>query len=440
MSEEGFQGKATAVFQYMPPGKSVICATVDGKPARREVFVDASTAERLQRDLDEKLAAAKAGRKAAPCGLFDHRDGAACLHPKRFTWDDARGVLLEAEWTQAGKAAVEGKDYLYWSPTFRRVKATGRVMGLQDGVEVGSLVNNPAFESIEPVAAAAADDGGALDGECEDVNCCGRETVNAAHCNQYQHVPGCPHASGGKGGNGSATVEKLKKEIEDIEQDFKSKRREYAQMANDEAYGYLPWDDDERAQFKANKQKAEAAAYEAGEKLRKAKKRLADEYRKLGETAKADRLEYADNVKSSNQKDTMKENNTSNEPGEEVFASKRVCAALVDALEAVSAARSACERCTEQDDDDDEEAAKKHKAELERLKAALDEEQDEDKKAVIRKRIDEMEASNPYGCNQYGHSFKSYHRGFSSNANIAKKKQAKKNAVSKLNEIARKRK
>lgn len=324
MSEEGFQGKATAVFQYMPPGKSVICATVDGKPARREVFVDASTAERLQRDLDEKLAAAKAGRKAAPCGLFDHRDGAACLHPKRFTWDDARGVLLEAEWTQAGKAAVEGKDYLYWSPTFRRVKATGRVMGLQDGVEVGSLVNNPAFESIEPVAAAAADDGGALDGECEDVNCCGVE-VNAV--------------------------------------DEKELHR------NEE---------------------------------------------------------------------TMKENNTSNEPGEEVFASKRVCAALVDALEAVSAARSACERCTEQDDDDDEEAAKKHRAELERLKAALDEEQDEDKKAVIRKRIDEMEASNPYGCNQYGHSFKSYHRGFSSNANIAKKKQDKENAVEKLNDIAKK--
>lgn len=379
MSEEGFQGKATAVFQYMPPGKSVICATVDGKPARREVFVDASTAERLQRDLEEKLAAAKAGRKAAPCGLFDHRDGAACLHPKRFSWDDARGVLLEAEWTQAGKAAVEGKDYLYWSPTFRRVKATGRVMGLQDGVEVGSLVNNPAFESIEPVAAAAADDGGALDGECEDVNCCGVEV------------------------NASDSAKGLMMEIEEFDAELDA-----------------PGCTDER--------KKELLGFRAA-----SLKKLA-----AVDPKKAERHKLADNVKSSNQKDTMKENNTSNEPGEEVFASKRVCAALVDALEAVSAARSACERCTEQDDDDDEEAAKKHRAELERLKAALDEEQDEDKKAVIRKRIDEMEASNPYGCNQYGHSFKSYHRGFSSNANIAKKKQAKKNAVSKLNEIAEK--
>lgn len=420
MSEEGFQGKATAVFQYMPPGKSVICATVDGKPARREVFVDASTAERLQRDLEEKLAAAKAGRKAAPCGLFDHRDGAACLHPKRFSWDDARGVLLEAEWTQAGKAAVEGRDYLYWSPTFRRVKATGRVMGLQDGVEVGSLVNNPAFESIEPVAAAAADDGGALDGECEDVNCCGRETVDAAHCNQYEHVPGCPHENEGGGNKSWQRQSKVRKAIQSGDDDAAEKAVaeviEDAKKDGDET-GARFWKD-----------------------MLDSMKREREEKKRMREVLERAHRRNSDNVKSSNQKDTMKENNTSNEPGEEVFASKRVCAALVDALEAVSAARSACERCTEQDDDDDEEAAKKHKAELERLKAALDEEQDEDKKAVIRKRIDEMEASNPYGCNQYGHSFKSYHRGFSSNANIAKKKQAKKNAVSKLNEIARKRK
>lgn len=319
-----FNGKATAVFQYMPPGKSVICATVDGKPARREVFVDASTAERLQRDLVEKLAAADAGQKAAPCGLFDHRDGAACLHPKRFTWDDERGVLLEAEWTQAGKAAVEGKDYLYWSPTFRRHKESGRVVGLQAGVEVGSLVNNPAFESIEPVAAAAADDGGALEGECEDVNCCGRE------------VP---------------AVEKK-------------------ELHQDEG--------------------------------------------------------------------TMKKDNEPNDGGEEVFASKRVCDALLDALEAVSAAHKCCDELEEPEDE--EEAAKRHKARLERLKAALEAEEDDEKKAVLKKRIEELESANPYGCNQYGHSWGGYHRGFSSNANIAKKKQDKKNAVAKLNEIARKRK
>lgn len=122
----------------------------------REVHVDASTAERLQRDLAEKLEAASTGKKARPCGLFDHKDGRACLLPKRFFWDDAKGVMLEADWTQAGKAAVEGRDYSYWSPCFRLGK-DGRVVGLTGGVEVGSLVNNPAFETIARIAAAKAE-------------------------------------------------------------------------------------------------------------------------------------------------------------------------------------------------------------------------------------------------------------------------------------------
>lgn len=436
MSEGIFNGKATAVFQYMPPGRSVICATVDGKRARREVFVDASTAERLQRDLVEKLAAADAGQKAAPCGLFDHRDGAACLHPKRFTWDDERGVLLEAEWTQAGKAAVEGRDYLYWSPTFRRHKESGRVVGLQAGVEVGSLVNNPAFESIEPVAAAAADDGGALDGECEDVNCCGRETVDAAHCNQYEHVPGCEHENGGvDDGKRDYAVGAAKKKLISATKEHQKALDEYNAAMNG---------------GEADKEKItglEKALVDTYSKYSRARVALINAYKKYSKSFDADMDEleklgklnfHSDNVKSSNQKDTMKEHKETNDGGEEVFASKRVCDALLDALEAVSAAHKCCDELEEPEDE--EEAAKRHKAHLERLKAALEAEEDDEKKAVLKKRIEELESANPYGCNQYGHSFKSYHRGFSSNANIAKKKQDKKNAVAKLNELARKRK
>lgn len=136
----------------MPAGRSVICASVNGKPGRREVVVDAATAERLQADLEEKLAAFAAHAKPRPCGLFDHKSGAASLIPQRFSWDEERGVLLEAVWTNAGRAAVEGRDYSYWSPSFR-LNADGSVVGLQAGVEVGSLVNDPAFERIELVAA-----------------------------------------------------------------------------------------------------------------------------------------------------------------------------------------------------------------------------------------------------------------------------------------------
>lgn len=158
----------------MPAGTSVIHASVNGKPGTREVHVDASTAERLQRDLVEKLEAAATGKKARPCGLFDHKDGKACLLPKRFYWDDAKGVMLEAEWTQAGKAAVEGRDYSYWSPCFR-LGRDGRVVGLTGGVEVGSLVNNPAFETIARIAAAKAEVDEPAD-DVVDVNGGARET------------------------------------------------------------------------------------------------------------------------------------------------------------------------------------------------------------------------------------------------------------------------
>lgn len=158
----------------MPAGTSVIHASVNGKPGTREVHVDASTAERLQRDLVEKLEAAATGKKARPCGLFDHKDGRACLLPKRFYWDDAKGVMLEADWTQAGKAAVEGRDYSYWSPCFR-LGRDGRVVGLTGGVEVGSLVNNPAFETIARIAAAKAEVDEPAD-DVVDVNGGARET------------------------------------------------------------------------------------------------------------------------------------------------------------------------------------------------------------------------------------------------------------------------
>lgn len=158
----------------MPAGTSVIHASVNGKPGTREVHVDASTAERLQRDLVEKLEAAATGKKARPCGLFDHKDGRACLLPKRFFWDDAKGVMLEADWTQAGKAAVEGRDYSYWSPCFRLGK-DGRVVGLTGGVEVGSLVNNPAFDTIARIAASKAEVDEPAD-DVVDVNGSARET------------------------------------------------------------------------------------------------------------------------------------------------------------------------------------------------------------------------------------------------------------------------
>lgn len=141
----------------MPAGESVIDATVNGAPARRTVRVDGNTAKRLQEDLEAANARSEAGKAARPCGYFDHRAGAASFRPVRFLDGGSRGVLLEVELTEAGRKALEGGDYAYFSPAFKRDRATGEVTGLRDDtVEVGSFVNDPAFQSIEAIAAARA--------------------------------------------------------------------------------------------------------------------------------------------------------------------------------------------------------------------------------------------------------------------------------------------
>lgn len=152
-------GHAPAALVYMPKGKHTIHATVNGEPETRTVEVTAEAANALQRDLSLKLEAHKRGECARPCGLFDHEAGKASFLPKRFSWDEAKGVVLEVEWTLAGKIAVEGKDYSYFSPRFA-LDERGLVFGLvPNGVEVGSLVNNPAFDRIEMIAASKVQEG-----------------------------------------------------------------------------------------------------------------------------------------------------------------------------------------------------------------------------------------------------------------------------------------
>jgi small-conductance mechanosensitive channel len=57
------------------------------------------------------------------------------------------------DWTSAGRAAIEGRDYSYFSPTFL-VSKDGIPTGLTGRGEIGSLVNDPAFEEIPRIAAS----------------------------------------------------------------------------------------------------------------------------------------------------------------------------------------------------------------------------------------------------------------------------------------------
>lgn len=176
-------GNAPEAVPFMPAGQHSICATVNGQPGRRMVTVDKEACERLQADLAEHLRASDAGEKARPMLMFDHAAGNAAAKPLGFEWDDKRGILLRVEWTKAGREAVEGGNYGYISPAFRLARGTGQILGLSGGVEVGSLVNDPAFERNECIAASRAD-------EPEEVSVDYVETANPWGCNQHGHREG----------------------------------------------------------------------------------------------------------------------------------------------------------------------------------------------------------------------------------------------------------
>src|SRR5215475_1619605 len=146
-----FDGQAPEQIVFMPRGEWTINPKVDGQPKEVTVTVDETTAATLQSDFERRLTA-----PVRPTGGFDHKPGKASFIPKGFLWDEAKGVILNVDWTRAGKDAIEGRDYSYFSPTF--LLNNGKVAGLTERGEIGSLTNNPAFEQIERIAASSDPD------------------------------------------------------------------------------------------------------------------------------------------------------------------------------------------------------------------------------------------------------------------------------------------
>ena len=150
--------KATCAFQsdlddsngsivYLPEGNHTINATVGGKAQTVDVSVDRSILASFADALKERQEA-----NVRPFAGFDHQTGPASFIPLEFRYEDGVGLVLDVEWTKAGREAIEGKDYSYFSPTFLLSK-DGIPYGLAKRGEIGSLVNDPAFESIQRIAA-----------------------------------------------------------------------------------------------------------------------------------------------------------------------------------------------------------------------------------------------------------------------------------------------
>jgi hypothetical protein len=133
---------------YLPEGKHSINASKGGKPATLTVDVNESVLAAFREGLKQRQES-----NVRPFAGFDHKAGAASFIPQEFRYEDGVGLVLDVEWTQAGRTAIEGKDYSYFSPTFL-VDDNGTPIGLPNRGEIGSLVNDPAFEEIPRIAAS----------------------------------------------------------------------------------------------------------------------------------------------------------------------------------------------------------------------------------------------------------------------------------------------
>lgn len=133
---------------FLPEGTHQITASVGGKPKTLTVTVDDRVLASFSEDLAKRMES-----NVRPFAGFDHKPGAASFIPREFRYESGVGLMLDVDWTSAGRAAIEGRDYSYFSPTFL-VSKDGIPTGLPTRGEVGSLVNDPAFEEIPRIAAS----------------------------------------------------------------------------------------------------------------------------------------------------------------------------------------------------------------------------------------------------------------------------------------------
>lgn len=141
-------------IMWMPAGDHQIVASKRGKPFRLRMQVDAGTAATMQQTLSEYLAE---GRQR-PFLDFDHERKAASGWPLEFAWRESPepGVWCRVDWSEAGKAAITGRSYRSFSPSFYETPENpSRVEGAP--LCMGSLLNNPAFEDITPIWSGRGD-------------------------------------------------------------------------------------------------------------------------------------------------------------------------------------------------------------------------------------------------------------------------------------------
>lgn len=142
---------------YLPEGEHTITPMVNGKAKQITVRIPADKGASIAASLQAALVTRQAGN-VRPWFDFEHKAGKAAALPTAFRYEPGKGIMASVEWTGAGKAAIEGKDFSYLSPTFL-VDSDGYPSGLPDRGPLAALVNEPAFREIPRIAAK---DGGEI--------------------------------------------------------------------------------------------------------------------------------------------------------------------------------------------------------------------------------------------------------------------------------------
>lgn len=140
---------------YLPEGRHDITPTVNGKAKRITVNVPADKGIAIAASFQAALEKRKAGN-VRPWFDFEHKGGKAAALPTAFRYEPGKGIMAAVEWTGAGKAAIEGRDFSYLSPTFL-IDDNGIPSGLPERGPLAALVNEPAFREIPRIAASDAD-------------------------------------------------------------------------------------------------------------------------------------------------------------------------------------------------------------------------------------------------------------------------------------------
>ncbi len=143
-----------AEIVYIPEGTSQITPLVNGKAQTITVKVPpergVEIAAKLQSDLVKRQAS-----NVRPWIDFEHKAGTASALPQSFRYEPGKGIMCAVEWTGAGRTAIEGKDFSYFSPTFL-LGDDGSPCGLPERGPLGGVLNEPAFREIPRIAASDA--------------------------------------------------------------------------------------------------------------------------------------------------------------------------------------------------------------------------------------------------------------------------------------------